>query len=170
MSKKVTHIKNKLYEAFQADHAELGRGLYNIRMLIPEGYSDAIPQLANAIIQSAGAHIAFEEFDFYPALRSRLSEEEVSRMYLEHAEGLALLQKLSSADETTFSSAGFIAETLSALDNLDHHVADCGNLFGAMGGLTDTEYVHLMDRLSYWRERAPSWSEIKTIAQTQKAS
>lgn len=165
MNEKVTHIKNQLYEAFQEDHAALGRGLYDIRMMISAGHLAGIRKVSNEIIRSAGAHIAFEEFDFYPALKSRLSEEEVSRMYLEHAEGLRLLQKLSRADEDKYVSNDFIAEALSALDVLDHHVSDCGDLFGAMGGLTDDEYSYLMQRLSYWRERAPSWSDIEALSE-----
>lgn len=167
MSTKMLHVKNKLFEAFQEDHAILGRSLHDLRVLINAGDSASIRDLANDIIEISGAHIAFEEFEFYPALRSHLSESEVVNMYLEHAEGLQLLQQLSIVEDNELSSEDFVKSIFSSLDILDHHVADCGNLFGAMGGLTEAEYTHLMEKLAYWRGLAPSWSEISNLTQIE---
>lgn len=170
MTEKMTHIKKSLYEAFQADHAVLGRSLYDLRLLIADENPTEIRKLANEIIQTSGAHIAFEEFEFYPALKSHLSEAEISAMYLEHAEGLQLLEELSVIDDSAFESVDFLKETFSSLDILDHHIADCGNLFGAMGGLTEAEYTHLVEKLTYWRELAPSWSDVFNLSQNQKGT
>lgn len=168
MSTKMLQVKNKLYAAFQEDHAVLGRSLYDLRILIQKGDVAAIRDLANEIIEVSGAHIAFEEFEFYPALRSHLTEKEVVNMYLEHAEGLQLLQQLSGLEDNQLSSDDFSKHVFSSLDVLDHHVADCGNLFGAMGGLADTDYIHLMEKLAYWRELSPSWSEISDLSKIEE--
>lgn len=163
MNEKVTDIKNKLFEAFQEDHAQLGQGLYEIRMELAEGNAEAIRNLAADIISTAGAHIAFEEYDFYPTLKAHLSPTEIKKMYLEHAQGLALLEKLVIASDKDFQSVAFIERCLNEIDILDHHVADCGNLFGAMGGLSDEDYQRLMQRLAYWREQAPVWSDVAKL-------
>jgi len=157
-------VKKRLFAAFQEDHAVLGRSLHNLRILIQKGDATSIRVLANEIIEISGAHIAFEEFEFYPALRSHLSESEVVNMYLEHAEGLQLLQQLSCVEDNQLSSDDFMKHIFTSLDVLDHHVADCGNLFGAMGGLTETDYIHLMERLAYWREISPSWLEVSGLS------
>jgi hypothetical protein len=163
----MTQIKKKLFDAFQADHAELGRGLYGLRIALSSGDPDGARRAANVLDTNAGAHIAFEEFDFYPALKSRLSEEEVAAMYLEHAEGLILIHEIKGASDSVLNSSQKKAQLLKQIDVLDHHVADCGDLFGAMGGLSDVEYENLLSRLEYWRHEAPQWSDIPELAATQ---
>lgn len=170
MTEKVTDIKNRLFAAFQEDHAQLGQGLYEIRMELAEGNAEAIRTLAANIISAAGAHIAFEEFDFYPTLKARLSPEEVKKMYFEHAQGLALLEKLAISNDEDFQSVAFIEKCLKEIDVLDHHVADCGNLFGAMGGLSHKDYERLMQRLEYWRDQAPLWSDVAELTGPKSAS
>ncbi len=40
------------------------------------------------------------------------------------------------------------------------HVSECGELFGAMGGLPPEEQAALLATLEAWRAKAPRWSEI----------
>ena len=47
---------------------------------------------------------------------------------------------------------------LSRLDSMSAHVAECGELFGAMGGLADADIDRLLVRLEHWRRVAPRWS------------
>lgn len=161
MSPSVPDVRKRLFDAFQDDHAELGRRLYQLRQFIPSGAYKEAKKLATETLQIAGAHIAFEEHDFYPALRSYLSAEEVARMYAEHERGLAFLEALSAVDITT---ARDTATDLAEIDALDHHVADCGRLFGAMGGLSQEAMAELLMRLEAWRRMSPSWSDVKFIA------
>jgi hypothetical protein len=156
----MTQIKKKLFDAFQADHADLGKGLYGLRLALSNGDPHGARRAALFIDTNAGAHIAFEEFDFYPALKSRLSESEVAAMFLEHAEGIELISEIANASDSTLSSPHKIAQLLKQIDTLDHHVADCGDLFGAMGGLSESDYKNLLAKLEYWRRQAPRWSEI----------
>jgi len=168
MTSNMLHVKNRLFAAFQEDHAVLGRSLHDLRILINKGEAGPIRDLAKQIIETSGAHIAFEEFEFYPALRSHLSESEVTNMYLEHAEGLQLLQELSAIEDGKLFSSDFLKHVYSSLDVLDHHVADCGNLFGAMGGLSEIEYGDLINKIEYWRELSPTWSDIENLSKMEE--
>lgn len=161
MSSSVPDVRKRLFDAFQDDHAELGRRLYELRQCISSKDCKQAKRLAAEILQTAGAHIAFEEHDFYPALRSHLSAEEVERMYAEHEQGLAFLEALSKADPQTERD---MTADLAEIDALDHHVADCGRLFGAMGGLAPQAMADLMTRLEAWRRVSPSWSDVRFVA------
>lgn len=161
---KLDHTSNLLFKAFQADHIDLAENLLLLRMALSEGQLDDLRAQAARIIESAGAHIAFEEFDFYPVLEATLSESEVSRMYLEHAEGLALMTRIANLDGGDFGTTDFLIEVLQGLQKLEHHVADCGNLFEAVGNLDEAHCERLLNSLYDWHKRAPSWSEIEALS------
>jgi hypothetical protein len=161
MKHAVPDVRKRLFQAFEDDHAELGRRLYQLRQFIASKDNVPAKKLAGEILQTAGAHIAFEEHDFYPALRAHLSADEVSRMYAEHEQGLLFLEALSTRGP---DSAQDTDTDLREIDALDHHVADCGRLFGAMGGLSSKAMADLMARLEAWRRLSPSWSDVRFIA------
>ena len=156
----VTQIKEDLFNAFREDHAALGRMLYDLRTKVTANDITAAQALAKRLDQEAGAHIAFEEADFYPALRPFLSDQEVDEMYKEHAEGLAMVQHildLDGSDKLDQRNRNLLIKKIEALET---HVSDCGELFGAMGGLSPARLQELWERLNYWREKAPRWAEI----------
>jgi hypothetical protein len=151
--------KAELFEAFRADHALLGRGFHILRERLAAGDIDGARAQARRIDEEAGAHIAFEEQDFYPALSRLLDEEEVTGMYREHHDGLKLILELSRENEAELGEDNRVRALLDQVDAMQAHVSECGELFGAMGGLSDQEIAALMDRLNFWRAQAPSWSD-----------
>ncbi len=88
----MTRIKNALFKAFHEDHAILGKGFHVLAMRIREGSVEAIKDAANKLDQSAGAHIAFEEFDFYPLLKKTSPSTDTDQMYKSHNIALSVIQ------------------------------------------------------------------------------
>lgn len=160
MEQKLTDIKNALFRDFQIDHAALGERLFALRTALLERNVETTKTIAEQIDQESGAHMAFEEKDFYPALKKFLTEDDVFRMYLEHADGLAMVLDIIAADPSKFDEPDFIADILERLERMEHHVADCGDLFGALGGLEPPEFQRLYDRLHEWHKKAPKWQDI----------
>jgi len=157
-----------LFKAFRSDHADLARDLLDLRISLSEGNQEDMQKQANRIIATAGAHIAFEEFDFYPILIPVLENGEVSRMYLEHAEGLRLIQKIANSKSNLFSDKSFLKEAISGLEKLEHHVADCGNVFWAVSSLDDDQSEELLQKLCEWHKKAPAWTDIEALSQHPK--
>lgn len=154
-----------LFEAFQSDHADLARNLFDLRISISEGRQKDMRIRAAQILESAGAHIAFEEFDFYPILKPMLENGEVSRMYLEHAEGLEFLERIANCEDSLFAEDNFLSDAICSLEKLEHHVADCGNLFWAVSALEDVQSQELLEQLYAWHKKAPAWTEIEALSQ-----
>jgi len=153
-------IKNELFDAFREDHALLGRALYDLRTKLAANDLKGAKAAAKMLDQEAGAHIAFEEADFYPALKPFLSDQEVEKMYLEHAEGLATVQSIIDIDTSAGVDKRRVRLLVDGIEKLEQHVSDCGELFGAMGGLSPVRLQELWERLNYWREKEPRWSEV----------
>lgn len=163
MSSHVSDIRKSLFAAFQQDHAELGRHLYDLRRCLTSDDCETARKLAKETLVSSGAHIAFEEHDFYPALKTKLDAAAVQCMYDEHERGLRFLEKLAMSEP---DAPRTLADDLAEIDALDHHVADCGRLFSAMKNLTPHDLSKLFTRLEYWRRRAPNWSDVPYMAQS----
>ena len=152
---RIPDFKAALFTAFQADHALLGRGLAELRGYLLDDEPERLRQTARGLLRTAGAHIAFEEHDFYPALRARLSDAEVGTMYREHAEGRDMLARIADATDEELRDASNSDELLIGIEALERHVAGCGDLFGAMGGLSEQEACQLLRKLKAWRKQAP---------------
>jgi len=161
MEQKLTDIKNSLFRIFQQDHGRLGEQLFRLRTALKQKDIEAAQVIVTEIDELSGAHIAFEEFNFYPALRKFLSEDEVFRMYLEHSDGLDLILNIQGWDADNPPNSESFDAALDHLKIMEHHVADCGDLFGAMGGLEPSEYKTLYDNLMEWRRKAPKWQDVK---------
>lgn len=153
-------IKDKLFKAFKNDHAALGRGLHELREALAAGDADGAKKAAARIDREAGAHIAFEEADFYPALKPFLSGKEVADMYQEHADGFALINSILSADDAEQLGETRRQMLIKAVENMQTHVSECGELFGAMGGLSSAEHKRLLEELNRWRKKAPRWTDV----------
>lgn len=155
----MTEINHDLFSAFREDHAVLGRGLHELRTLVLANEIGSLKAAAKKLDRNAGAHIAFEEENFYPALKAFLSSQEVDNMYDEHAHGAATLEKIDALAETGKLEPEQIDRFIERIDEMENHVSECGELFGAMGGLDRGQKEALLTDLLRWRRSAPSWTE-----------
>jgi len=156
----LTKIKDQLFCAFRDDHAVLGRGLYDLATLIRAKDVPKVRVAAAKLANDAGAHIAFEEANFYPALEPFLSQSEIDEMYADHAQGRALIHELANLKLHALDDKTYCERLLSQIESAEHHVSECGELFGAMGGLSKKTQAQLLEQLKSWRKRAPSWFEL----------
>lgn len=152
-------IKDALFEAFREDHATLGRGLFDLRTMLAAGEIENIRKAAERLDRDVGAHIAFEEREFYPALKPFLSQEEIDDMYQDHAEGLLLIREVLNSTDAELAAPSLQAALTARIEKMEAHVSECGELFGAMGGLSADEQKALLEKLKDWRKRAPRWTD-----------
>lgn len=126
--------------------------------------------MARHLDQVAGAHIAFEETAFYPRLVPFFGRDEAERMRAEHQQGLAVLQALVNCHDVEPIAPHTCAELLKQSEAMEAHIADCAELFGAMGRIPAAEQDILHQKLLAWRQRQPTWTDFaaeRTSAQAQ---
>lgn len=152
-------IKETLFEAFREDHAQLGRALYDLRNKLDAADFDGARAIAAKIDRETGAHIVFEEEDFYPALAAFLSADEIDEMYKDHVDGYNMIRDILNTEHDNEISSDSQTDLVKRVEKLESHVSACGELFGAMGGLSQNQQKHLMERLEYWRRTAPTWTK-----------
>lgn len=150
----MAHQKNSLFEAFHADHATLGKGFHELSQCLRGGDLDATRQVARRIDMEAGAHIAFEEEHFYQALVPLLGAAEVEKMYREHGDGLEVVQAVMQAKALDEQHK---AELLKKSQAMETHIAECGDLFAAMGRIPAEQQAELHRHLLEWRDSNPRW-------------
>jgi len=80
-----------LFAAFGEDHAILGRGFFDLAQSLRANDLEQARAAAARLDRAAGAHIAFEEENFYPALGAFLDADELQRMYDEHRVGTSMM-------------------------------------------------------------------------------
>jgi hypothetical protein len=149
--------KNSLFEAFHADHATLGKGFHQLSQCLRSNDLAAAQQVAQRIDADAGAHIAFEEEHFYKALLPLLGAAEVERMYHEHGDGLEVVQAVMRVDSLDEQQT---AELLRKSRAMETHIAECGDLFAAMGRIPAEQQTELHRHLLKWRDSNPRWSDV----------
>jgi hypothetical protein len=157
-----------LFEAFREDHAVLGRGLHEISEHLRGGDLLGAKACGERVDKEAGAHIAFEEFFFYTALRHLLGDAEADRLYQEHGQGLSVIKSLAELPEGATLSESERKDMLQDLELMQAHVAECGELFGAMGRIPLKEQNALYRELLALREQAPRWTEVTGKPKTKK--
>lgn len=148
-----------LAEAFREDHAVLGRGLHEVSQHLRAGNDQAAKARGERIDREAGAHIAFEEEFFYPALRRMLGDAEVDVLYKEHREGLSVIKALAQLPDGAELTEADRRTLLQASESTEIHVAECGELFGVMGRIPPEEQKALYRELLALREESPRWTE-----------
>lgn len=146
-----------LLAAFQADHRALGQMFHALSGSLRAGDLPEARRLAYALDMEAGPHIAFEEARFYPRLVALIGDAEVRRMYAEHAEALALIETLTELPPDAGLSPGQRRGLLARSEAMETHIAECGELFAAMGRIPEDEQKALCGALFEWRARAPTW-------------
>ncbi len=159
-----------LFEAFREDHAVLGRGLHEISQHLRGGNLPAAKACGERVDREAGAHIAFEEQFFYPALRRLLGNAEADRLYREHGKGLSVIKALAELPEGAKLSEAERRALLQDAELMESHVAECGELFGAMGRIPLEDQKALFRELLALREKAPRWTEFATKAEIKNNS
>jgi len=161
----MTARPSDLFEAFREDHAVLGRGLQEISEHLRSGDLPAAKACGERLDRVAGAHIAFEEAFFYPFLRRLIGDAEVDRLYREHGHGLSVVTALETLAKGARPSETERRTMLQNSELMEAHVAECGELFGAIGRIPLEEQEALYRELLALREKAPRWSEL--AAQTK---
>ncbi len=149
-----------LFEAFKEDHAVLGRGLHEISKHLRGGDFVAAKACSQSLDRDAGAHIAFEEKFFYPALRGLLGDADVDRLYDEHRQGLGVIKALAELAPGSAPSEARRRAMLEGAELMEAHVAECGELFGAMGRVPIEEQNRLHLELLALRKQSPAWTEV----------
>ena len=148
----------ELARAFAEDHAVLGRGFHAISEGLRSGEVASAREAAIRLDPEAGAHIAFEEEVFYPALVPRLGKADVRRLWTEHDDGLAVIRALIALppDGALFSAER--AELLERSETMETHIAECGDLFAAMSKMPADDQAEMYAKLVEWRNKAPAWT------------
>ncbi len=154
------HIRDELLRAFREDHAILGRGFYRISSALRAGSEADAGAAAADVDRDAGAHIAFEERHFYPALVPLLGEGHVQGLLKEHAEGLAVVRALGSLPPAAALPEEQRRELLRASEAMETHIAECGELFEAMGRIPEAKQAALLDELLGLRAEHPAWTDV----------
>ena len=158
----MTEIKDRLFEAFKEDHALLGRGFFELGQALRAGDKRELQLLAGRIDAEAGAHVGFEEKDFYPALAELTDPGHITRFHHEHGEGFDVLQRILSWNGETDLTSEVRAALLAKVRIFEDHIAECGEMFGLLGGMPPSEQARLFDRLQRWRDLQPSWSDVES--------
>ena len=145
-------IHPKLLEAFQQDHALLGRGFNELSCCLRGSDSSGACAAARQLYEQAGAHIGFEEEDFYPALIPLLGKETVQRMYQEHCCGFDAIHSLIGWDPNLLLPAELSERLLAQTEAMEEHIAECGELFSALRRIPIEEQQALYEKLLHWRQ------------------
>ena len=153
----MTKSTGGLLAAFQADHRTLGQMFHALSGSLRAGDLPEARRLAFALDAEAGPHIAFEESRFYPRLVALIGDAEVRRMYAEHAEALALIETLTELPPDAGLSPDRRRGLLTESEVMETHIAECGELFAAMGRIPEDEQKVLCGALFEWRAKAPTW-------------
>ncbi|WP_082939792.1 hemerythrin domain-containing protein [Mycobacterium sp. 852014-50255_SCH5639931] len=153
-----------LVEAFKEDHAVLGRGLHEVSEHLRAGDDRAAKARGERVDREAGAHIAFEEQFFYPALRRMLGDAEVDLLYQEHGEGLSVIKALAKLSEGAELTETDRRTLLQSSELTEAHVAECGELFGVIGRIPLEEQEALYRELLALRKDVPRWTEFAARA------
>jgi hypothetical protein len=157
---KTDGYEHQLFDAFREDHTKLGKGFFDLCQCLRSGNLDRAKAIAGELDIDVGAHVAFEEQHFYPKLRTLLGDADVDRMEAEHGVGLEVIKALKGLSQDEDLPSATKAKLVQDAETMSTHIAECGELFGAIGRLDAKEQQSLLDQLLAWRERRPRWSEI----------
>lgn len=156
-------ILPKLLEAFQQDHVLLGRGFNEMSCCLRAGDPAGVYAAARRLYEEAGAHIGFEEQDFYPALVPLVGEEAVRRMYQEHCCGFDVIQTLLRRGPGLPLPHELGDRLLAQTEVMEDHIAECGELFAALRQIPEAEQQALYEKLIDWRQHPRLDWERRTV-------
>lgn len=148
-------INKDFLKAFQEDHAVLGRGFADLSRCLRCNDAAGACAVARRLHDLAGAHIAFEENDFYPALVPFLGEAAIQHMRREHGHGSDVIRVLMDLPANAPLDRMLTERLLGQSEAMEDHIAECGELFAAMGRLTPAAQEALYRKLLEWRQKHP---------------
>jgi len=152
----VAREKSALFRAFREDHALLGKGFFEVSKHLRGDDLAGAHGIAERLNREAGAHIAFEEENFYPVLACLLGDE-VNRFYREHELGREVIAALCMWDPQVPMGEDQRRALLEKSEAMESHIAECGDLFEAMGRIPPEDQEKLFDALLDWRRKRPTW-------------
>jgi len=159
----MTEIKVKLFKAFSEDHAILGKAFHILSEQLRGGQLARVIEAAHDLDQKAGAHIAFEEAEFYPLLKLTSPETDTDQMYESHLIGLSVIKDIialpPAADDGEINEE-FKNNQLEKIREMEDHISECGELFSVLGGLSKADLEKLHERLLFWRNQHPKWTAL----------
>lgn len=138
--------------------------------LLRAGDLPAARERAERLDREAGAHMAFEEQHFYPALRGLIGDTEVDRLHGEHEQGLEVVRALRALPEGGSLEPNQRRALLARSELMESHVAECGELFGTMGRIPPGEREDLYRRLLALRRASPRWTDLSSAGGAGGAS
>ena len=162
-------IDDPLFVAFREDHAVLGRGFHDLSQSLRARDIAAARAAAQRVDELAGAHIAFEERHFYPALVALIGEDDVARLFEEHEIGLSVIEELLAAAAAQTLGDAQWRSLLERSQEMEQHIAECGELFGAMGRIPPGEREALHQHLLELRRAGPRWTDLADPAAPDNA-
>jgi hemerythrin superfamily protein len=109
-------------ELLTADHRRIARLFAEFAALEAEGSDDAKSTLVARICQELIVHTAVEEEIFYPAVRTKIEDDDLmDEAFVEHAGAKALIAQLQGADP----DAEFYDARVTVLgEQIEHHVQE----------------------------------------------
>lgn len=152
----MTSRQKPLFQAFQEDHAILGKGFHDLSACLRGNDVAGARRVAARVNREAGPHIVFEEESFYPTL-AQLFGFETDRLFGEHGEGLDVIRTLAEMGEGDELSEDRRTELLAKSEEMEDHIAECGELFEAIARLSDAQQESLYEDLVAWRKNEPAW-------------
>jgi len=155
---------HKLLAAFHEDHAVLGRGFHELSQCLRTSDLAKGRQIARRLDDAGGAHIAFEERHFYPLLEPLIGAEEVRQMHEAHGKGLSVVHTLLEREEGSPLSEAERQGLLERSEAMEQHIAECGELFEAIGRMSGEEQDALYGHLVTLREERTRWTEFADAA------
>lgn len=150
--------KDNLFTCFREDHNVLGSGFHRLSERLRTGDTEGACAIAQWLDGAAGPHIAFEEEAFYPRLASLFGQREADRMYDEHRQGLAVIRTLINRNTAEPLDKPSCERLLAQSEAMETHIADCAELFEAIGRIPPEEQDALHQNLLAWRRRQPTWT------------
>jgi hypothetical protein len=154
----VQQPKDNLFTCFREDHKVLGSGFHQLSTYLRTGDTSGACAVAQHLDEVAGAHIAFEETEFYPRLVPFFGRDEAERMRDEHQQGLSVIQALVNRSAAEPLDRGTCNRLLEQAETMEAHIADCAELFEVMGRIPAGEQHVLHQKLLAWRQRHPKWT------------
>lgn len=153
--------QNDLAAAFREDHAHLREGFHKLSRQLRDGDNKGIFDTARRLDEEAGAHIAFEEGDFYPLLADHLGRDAVKQMFVRHAVGYGVLKDVLEHTPDHPITENLRESLQYRSEAMEDHISECGELYATMGRISNELQLALFRRLAAWREKRPSWTQVK---------
>lgn len=151
-------MTDPLVAAFEEDHRVLTRGLYELRRLAEAGEWAAAATHAGELDRAVGAHIEFEEKNFYPMLRRFLGAEFIGQLYREHEQGRQALKALEALEDDRAPDPAQRAAVLEQLEIATSHALSCGTLVSHLETLGPAQRAEMLTALEACHQQACSWT------------